>query len=147
MIKVFFDSSVLFSAISSDKGAAYRLAYLTKMRKIMGIATLNVFLEVERNKQKLRESVNIQEFFEESLIIIREKITEAEIKEFERFIEEKDAHVLAGAILSGCDYLVTLDKKHINNSRVKKKNKRVKIISPGDLVKLIASDEERGIIE
>lgn len=33
-----------------------------------------------------------------------------------------------------CDYLVTLDKKHLNNPSVKKKVSKIEIVSPKELL-------------
>jgi hypothetical protein len=52
--------------------------------------------------------------------LFAKKITRQELSLFKNLVEEKDLHILTGAILTSCQYLVTLDKKHLNNQKVKK---------------------------
>lgn len=70
---------------------------------------------------------------------MRKSVTVSEIEPYHETIERKDAHVIAGAILTKCDYLVTFDKKHINNKRVRTKIKEVKILSPKELLSIMRS--------
>lgn len=62
-----------------------------------------------------------------------------EIKSWVEKIEPKDAHVVAGAILTGCDYLVTLDKKHLNNPTIQQHVNEVEIIAPKELLYKLAN--------
>ena len=79
--------------------------------------------ELEDNIQKFDHRINIDLLINEYGILIREKISNDEIKPYTSIIEEKDCHVVAGAILTGSQYLVTLDKKHLDNQIIKEKNK------------------------
>jgi len=135
MITVFFDSSVLFSGLYSSTGSSRGLIELVKRNIIYGITSETVIDELENNSQKLNYKINIGLLINEYGILIREKISNDEIKLYKSFIEEKDCHVVAGAILTGSQYLVTLDKKHLNNQMIKGKIKDSKIISPGELLK------------
>jgi len=63
MTKVFFDSSVIFSAIYSSKGGSRKLTDLVKRSNITGITTQTVIEELEDNigKFKARET-NLKQF-------------------------------------------------------------------------------------
>ena len=143
MLKVFFDSSVLFSAIYSDKGASRKLVELVKKKVIVGIITENVIEELKANILKFKTPISsseIDEFIQQSQFLVREEVSLEEIQPYLNLVEEKDAHILAGAILTKSDFLVTLDKKHLNNKSVKEKVKEVIIISPKEfLLKIIKS--------
>lgn len=137
MIKIFFDSSAVFSAIYSSKGASRQLVKLVRDRLVIGIITENVIDELIDNVFKFRKPIsesNINQYIKRNGFIVRERLSLKEIKPYLKLIEEEDAHILAGAILTKCDYLVTLDKKHINNEKVKKKFKEIEIISPKELL-------------
>jgi len=136
MIKVFFDASVIFSALYSNQGGSYRLASLVAKGKIIGVTTQTVIEELEDNLKKFKKTTKAElyQFISEHNFIVREKISESEIKPFLDVVDEKDAHVVAGAMLTGCDYLVTLDKKHLDNSSVKAKISKIKIASPRQLL-------------
>lgn len=140
-MKVFFDASVLFSAIYSSKGASFQLVSLVKKNKIIGITTQTVINELKNNLPKLKDetSKNIDQFIVENNFIVRQTIIISEIKPYLSIVEANDAHVVAGAILTSCHYLVTLDKKHLNNQKIKEKIKKVTILSPKELLMTILS--------
>ncbi len=134
MITVFFDASVLFSGLYSSTGSSRALLELVKGKIIYGLTSKTVIDELEDNIQKFDHRINIDLLINEYGILIREKISNDEIKPYTSIIEEKDCHVVAGAILTGSQYLVTLDKKHLDNQIIKEKINDVKIISPRDLL-------------
>ena len=134
MITVFFDASVLFSGLYSSTGSSRALLELVKGKIIYGLTSKTVIDELEENIQKFDNRINIDLLINEYGILIREKISNDEIKPYTSIIEEKDCHVVAGAILTGSQYLVTLDKKHLDNQIIKEKINDVKIISPRDLL-------------
>lgn len=139
MIKVFIDASVLFAAIYSDKGYSFDLLKLVKQNKIIGIVSQTVIEEVERNISKMKSVhlKNIANFVAESRLLVLEKINADNVKPYLSLVHEKDAHVLFGAEIGKCDYLVTFDEKHLNNPQVKNKIHWVKIISPKKLMSLL----------
>ena len=134
MITVFFDASVLFSGLYSSTGSSRALLELVKGKIIYGLTSKTVIDELEDNIQKFDHRINIDLLINEYGILIREKISNDGIKPYTSIIEEKDCHVVAGAILTGSQYLVTLDKKHLDNQIIKEKINDVKIISPRDLL-------------
>lgn len=137
MIKVFFDSSVLFSGFYSPTGASRALLELVKKRIIYGLTSKTVIDELEDNLQKFTQLIDIDSLVKEYSILIREKISNAEIEPYKALIIEKDCHVIAGAILTGSQYLVTLDKKHLDNLMIKEKITKIKIVSPKELLNKI----------
>lgn len=137
MITIFFDASVLFSGLYSSTGSSRALLELVKRKIIYGLTSKTVIDELEDNIQKFDHKINIDLLINEYGILIREKISNDEIKPYINIIEEKDCHVVAGAILTGSKYLVTLDKKHLDNIAIKEKVKKVEIISPRDLLSRI----------
>lgn len=139
MIKVFFDASVIFSGIYSEKGGSHRLLNLVKTKEIIGITSQTVIEELIDNVDKLPIKKNISQTIKDLNMIVIETITEDEIKLVSKIVDPKDAHVLAGAQLAVCQYLVTLDKKHINNSKVRNRTKPLKIVSPKKLLLFIPS--------
>lgn len=137
MTKVFFDASVIFSAINSAIGGSAKLASLVKNKAILGLTTQTVIDEVKDNAEKIKAKklIDIDNYVLENNFIVRSIINTTEIKPFEGLVNIKDAHVVAGAILTGSEYLVTLDKKHLLNLSIQSKFKQIKIISPADLLK------------
>ena len=136
MIKVFFDASVIFSAIYSPVGGSRKLIELVKTKKIIGITSENIIKELKDNLDKLKNTdiEDVNQFISNSNLLVRQKITFSESKKYSRVVEEKDLHVVAGAIVTKCDYLVTLDRKHLNHPTVKRKLSKIEIVSSKELL-------------
>jgi len=136
MLKVFFDASVLFSAIYSGRGGSNQLCRLVKDKKIKGFTTQTVVLELQTNIAKFskRTKVSPANFIADHHFLVRSEIAEREIKHYKTIVVAKDAHVLAGALLCKCEYLLTLDKKHLDNKGVKNKFSEVIIASPKEFL-------------
>ena len=115
-MRVFFDASVIIAALLSPTGGSSLLFQYLKEEKIIGIISQTVVDEVieedklDRIKKTRKE---IQQFVARSRLIVREAITIEEIAPYQGQIEAEDAHLIAGAKLTKCEYLVTLDKKHL----------------------------------
>lgn len=136
MIKIFFDASVLFSAIYSPTGGSAQVCELIKSGDIKGYISKTVIDELQSNIKKLSRKTAVlpENFIIENKFIVRSEISEREIKPYNKMVDTKDAHVLAGAVLCRCDYLLTLDKKHINNENTKEKFTESIITSPKEFL-------------
>ncbi len=139
MKKIFFDASVIFSALYSQKGGSFRLVSLAKDKKLIAITSQTVIQELKDNLNKLKMNADrLDNFIVQNNFFVREEISEKEIGRFVGLIEVKDVHVVVGAISTDCSCLVTLDKKHLDNLNAKKTIKHLKILSPKRLLKLLA---------
>ncbi len=69
--------------------------------------------------------------------MVREEITLEEIEPYQNRVDAEDAHLIAGANLTKCAYLVSLDKKHLIREDVKKEFLPLKIVSPKELIEEI----------
>lgn len=140
MTKVFLDASILMAALASKKGGSRKILKLSEEKRFLSIVSQTVVNETVGNIDKLRgvTTDNLWEIIKNSNIIVRRKITREEIEPFVGIVDEKDAHVLAGASLTNCDFLVILDKKHLLKDSVKSKIKRPRIVSPKEFLELLA---------
>ncbi len=141
-MKVFFDASVIIAALLSPTGGSSLLLHYTKQKRIRGIISQTVIEEiVDKDKlKKLRRSKEtIELFIAQSGLIVREAITADEIISYQGQIDIEDAHLVAGAILTKCSHLVTLDKKHLLRKEIQQKFLPLTIVSPKDLLKEILS--------
>ncbi len=136
MIRVFFDSSVIISAIISKTGGSRRLMELTKENKLTGVISQGILEEVISKTIKIRAGEReIISFVKDNGLLIREKVKETETEEFIGLVTDpKDLHVLAAAKLTKCQYLVTLDKKHLLQANTKKQFKPLQIVSPKEFL-------------
>lgn len=133
MVKVYFDASVIVSALISSTGGSAKLLGMVKERIITGITSQTVIDEVLEHTEKIKLSPRtIQTYITNSAILVRKKITQKDIDPYKNIVDAEDAHVLAGAHMTNCKYLVTLDKKHL--LILQGKIKRIKIVNPKKLL-------------
>lgn len=136
-MRVFFDASVIIAALLSPTGGSSQLLKYIKPGKIVGITSQTVIEEIleedkySRIKKSKRE---IEQFILDSRLIVRNPITAGEIEPYQGLVDIEDAHLIAGATLTRCRHLVTLDKKHLLRKDVQEKFLPLKIVSPGQLL-------------
>jgi len=139
-MKVYFDASVIIASLLSATGGSSRLLKFIKKGIIYGYTSQTVLEEIleEEKLAKFNKSANeIKEFIAQSGLVVRENITEDEIKPLEGKIDKEDAHLIAGAQQTKCQYLVSLDKKHVLKTEVKKKFLPLIIVSPKELLQVL----------
>lgn len=135
MIKVYFDASVIVSALLSLAGGSAKLIQFVKLGAVIGITSQTILDEIENRSVKINKSIHdIREFTKRSSLIVRKRITPQEISTYADKVDINDAHVIAGANLTKCIYLVSLDKKHLLKEEIKKKFPPLSIVSPKELL-------------
>ncbi len=128
-VKLFLDSSVLFTAVNSPVGGSAKLFTLSKVKLYVSKIVLH---EVERNIRNKLQSYHLERFFMlvKKLFIIDEIPTVKQILKANRVIVKKDAVILAEVKKSNCDYLITLDKKDFLQEKINKFIKPKKVLTP-----------------
>ena len=139
-IKIFLDSNVILSGLLSDKGAPRVILDLLclDLPLLKGATGEYNLLEIERNIRKRLPA--ILDIYQSYLPKLRLEIVplpppEA-LKPYFGRITDKDAPVLASAVISGADYLVTGDKKDFDKFR-DDASLPLKVVSPSELVILL----------
>ena len=138
--RVFFDASVIIAALLSESGGSALLFAYIKRKKIAGITSQTAIeetLEGDKPKRINRSRQEVERFIVQSGLIIRESITLEEIIPYKNLVAVEDAHLIAGANLTRCLYLVTLDKKHLLRVDIQKRFLPLKIVSPKELLEEI----------
>lgn len=133
--KVFVDSSVLISALLSEKGgSSYILTQLyDKVDLVVNRYTIDEVLDVLLRKQILLRT-RFLEILASSGVIILDNPTKLDVEELSRIIEKEDAPILASA-LSACDYLVTLDNDFLDQKVTEHTNQHnLSIVKPKELI-------------
>ena len=141
MVKVFLDSSVWVAVAFSPNGGSSEVIRRLVAGKITVIATKQVIAEAVRNLQAKGSPEAVEKFFE-LYSQVRPTITEVTIPQIEKattVINHKDASILAGAKLSDCRYLVTLDRRHFFTDEVIEFARPTVIVLPKDLLEKIAA--------
>lgn len=143
-MKVFFDASVIIAALLSQTGGSAFLFEYIKIGKIIGITSLTAIdeiLEEDKPGKLHRSKRELEKFISSSGLLIRERINEQDIAPYQGMIDTEDAHLIAGAKLTKCEYLVTLDKKHLLKADIQKQFLPLQIVSPKELLEAIINDK------
>lgn len=135
-LKVFLDTSALIAGIASSKGSAREVLRLAEAGLIDVFVSRQVIVEADRNIEiKLPELLKeYRAFMKVFKPILVDDPSVMEIKKFLKFINPDDAPILAAAVSSGADYLITWDKKHFIAPSVKSYT-GIKVVTPGDFLK------------
>lgn len=142
-MKVFFDASVIIAALLSPTGGSAKVFRFVKLGLIKGISSQTVIEEVleEKHLPKIKKTEEeIVKFIASSDLVIRKTVTDDEIHPYQNLVHIEDAHLIAGANLTKCKYLLTLDKKHLLHSEIKEKFLPLSIVSPKELLEEIATN-------
>lgn len=141
-MKVFFDASVIIAALLSPNGGSSQLLKYIVAGKVIGITSQTVIEEIlEEDKfAKIKKTKReVEQFIAQSGLVVRKPITTGEIEPYLGLIYTEDAHLIAGATLTRCQYLATLDKKHLLRPDIKRRFLPLKIASPQELLEEIVS--------
>lgn len=135
MVKIYLDAPVIIAAMLSPTGGSAKLLQFIKLGAIAGITSQTVIAEIEEHAAKIdKTSSEIKQFIQDSKILVRKRISSSEEGPYQGLVEKEDIHVAAGAKLTRCDYLVTLDKKHLLKDEVRKAVKPLKVVNPKEIL-------------
>jgi predicted nucleic acid-binding protein len=114
MLRVFIDSSVLFSAAYSNKGHARDLILMAARADIRLVISSLVMAETRRNLADFAPAVlpDLEQIFD-SIDLEIVNPSKADIIEAAKIVALKDAAILAAVKVAQVDMFVTLDKKHL----------------------------------
>ena len=137
-VKVFLDSNVIISGLFSDKGSPrIILDILSLDLPLLSAATgeYNI-IEIERNLSKKMPGVLAvyKKYLRILTLEVIPLLSYRDIKNLSGHIADKDVPVLASAIMSNSDFLVTGDKKDFSKLRGKYS---FKILSPSEFLDII----------
>lgn len=132
--QVFFNASVIFSGINSSTGGSALLLKWVKDKKIKGVISEIVLAEALRHAEKIGWE---KKKMEQTILAIFQQVLPApktqEVEIWKEIVTDPgDVHLFASAIKTKCDFLVSLDRKHV--LILKDKIKNLKIVSPAELI-------------
>lgn len=138
MIRVFLDANVYFSGCFSESGASRFILELARNEKILLYASGLVLRETARNLEKKASSSAVktfQQYLRSIPLHLVPRPSEEDLKLWEGFLDSKDVPVLAAAVKSGADFLLTLDRRHFLTPALQTRVKKIKILTPGDFLR------------
>ena len=122
-MRLFLDSCCLYAAGRSPGGGSAKIILSSRELGFTIILTPTTIFEAKNNLIKhLGEEAftGLVSMFKSASSELIANPSQKEMDAFENITVEKDLHVLAGAIKGKADILVTLDRKHLLNPKVKK---------------------------
>jgi predicted nucleic acid-binding protein len=139
-MRVYFDASVIIAGLLSPAGGSGQLLRMAKHSTIVGVTSQTVVEEIseEDKAKRIKHSRNeIQQFIGGSRLIVRRPIAPEEVEPYRGQVDSEDAHPIAGANLTGCTHLVTLDKKHLLRPDIRERFLPLRIVSPKEMLEEI----------
>jgi len=137
--KVFMDALVIIAALISPTGGSAKIVNFIQKGLIVGIVSQTVIFEVEAHNLKINKSKEaIGRFINDNNFLVRRAITMEEIAPYTGQVDIDDIHLIAGAKLTKCNFLITLDKKHLLREDIRQKFNDFKIVSPKEFLDFVA---------
>jgi putative PIN family toxin of toxin-antitoxin system len=136
-MRVFFDASIIIAALLSPTGGSALLFQFIKTGRITGVTSQTVIdevLEEDKPRKINKTKQQIAQFVANSGLLVRDAISLNEIEPYQQLIDREDAHLIAGAILTTCSHLVSLDKKHVLTNDVRERFLPLVILGPKELL-------------
>ncbi|MBI4759006.1 MAG: PIN domain-containing protein [Chloroflexi bacterium] len=136
--KLFLDASVFVAAAGSPSGGSLAVLDLCRRGHFEAVTTRLILLEAEKNiREKLPREALLR--FYRGLgtlpLTIQEPASGEDNDTYTDLIDEKDAHVLAAAVKSGSDWLLTLDRRHFMTPKLRRARLKVLIATPGEFLR------------
>jgi len=136
-LKVFLDTSVLISGLNSSFGASSFILILFKLKQIKLIISETVIEEAKNVIEK--KFPDLKAKFINFLLFDKPKVikeaTKNEVIKIFKIIKTEDAPILADALKSKANFLITLDKRFVNLVKEYFKDK-ISILLPKDFVQI-----------
>jgi putative PIN family toxin of toxin-antitoxin system len=137
MIKVFLDANIFFCAVLSSKGGSGFIIKLCQKKQIQCVTSKLALIEAERNISLKLKKTDIKKFhnmLKHLKLIIETEPSRDEIRQANKWVHLKDAPIIACALKSKSDFLITLDRKQLANSVIQEKFPSITILTPHDFI-------------
>jgi len=120
-IKVFIDINVLIAGVASVTGASAAVLDLCEAEIIQMVVSRQVLVEADRNFSAKLPNLVIQfrRFIQNLAPLMVEDPPAKAVEKAASLVDRKDATILAAAMESEADYLITMDKKHFLKREVR----------------------------
>ena len=142
MIRIFVDSSELFAAAYSSRGFSRDIILKGVKEDIKLVVSKLVFAEVALNLEKdAKDKLYLLEFIKEFVPFEFVRATKKDVLSAAKYVELKDAPIVAAAKKAGVDLLVTLDRKHLLGKPEISKFIKAQIVTPKEAVEIILIKE------
>lgn len=135
MIRLFLDANIFVAAAASLQGGSALLLETGKKNRLEVVSSHLALLEAERNIRKklpLHALKRFHHLLQEVPLLIVPSPSAEEVRRYETLIHEKDAPILAAAVSSRADFLITLDRRHLLSEKIAHARLPLKVATPRD---------------
>ena len=141
MRRIFLDANIFFASVKSQTGGSYLILELAKRGFIEIVTVAYALAEAERNIGSKLGDKFLEKHYD-NLLAIKPQVQSIAFlpasleQKLAYAVPAKDIPIIAGAILSEADALITLDQKHLlKNEKLRKFRLFLHIATPGDFLK------------
>lgn len=141
--RVFLDASVLVAAAGSPSGGSALVIEVCQGQRFAAVCSQRVLLEAQvniRNKLPAEAMVRFYQILAALSPTVVPPTTTAEEASYAAWVAPKDAHVIAAAVQSGADYLLSLDRKHLVNDQARSAGLPFLVLMPGEFIQQVLAD-------
>ncbi|MGH2747453.1 MAG: PIN domain-containing protein [Actinomycetota bacterium] len=136
--RIFFDADALIAGSASTTGASHAILVLGELGIVEVVVSHQVVTEAERNiSSKLPLALSAFRAIVEHACTVLDSPQPKTTKKFERQAHPKDVPILAAAVTSGCDSLITFNTRDFRPERG-----TIKIQTPGDFLTQLRNELE-----
>ena len=143
MIRAFVDSSVLFSACLSTRGASHEIIRESLRGNVDLVISRLVLQEAKRNlAQKAPQAVLL---FSQFLTAVSFEVvgpSKHEVLQAAAYTELKDAPIVAAAKKAQVDFLVSLDRRHLVGIQTLQQSSGLTIVLPETLLSRLRASQK-----
>ncbi len=141
---IFIDASVWIAASGSSTGGSSLVLDICRGQHFAALCSERVLLEAQtniRNKLPIEALVRFYQVLAASMPTVAQPPTPEEEAAHAALVGVKDAHVIASALRGQASYLITLDRKHLANDRVRAGGLPFELLIPGEFIRLVLVEQ------
>ena len=138
--RVFIDASVWIAAAGSETGGSSLVLDVCRGRRFAAQCSQRVLIEAQRNIRDKMSSDDLARFYRLLAAVAPGLVTPVTPEEEETYRQVAgagDAHVVAAAVRGAAAYIVTLDRRHLANERMRAAGLPFAIVTPGEFLALV----------
>jgi predicted nucleic acid-binding protein len=137
---IFLDASVLIAASGSTTGGSALVVEVCRGTRFSGVCSQQVLIEAQENirsKLGMEALARFYQIIAGLSLIPTSPDAAAQEADYHDLVGPKDAHVIVAAVNGGVSYLLTLDRKHLVNERVRGASLPFQVLTPGEFIQQI----------
>lgn len=141
MTRVFLDANIFVAAAASAEGGSALLLEAGRKNLLEVVSSHLALLEAERNIRKklpLHALNRFHRLLQQMPLLIVPSPSLEEVRRCETLINAKDAPILAAALSSRAEFLITLDQRHFLSGKLRNAHLPFKIVTPRDFFRAAA---------